>query len=234
MEKKRYHLLDILRGICIIIMIIYHGIYDLSEIFGMNYDFLYEPPMEFLRKSTVSVFILLAGISCQFSRNNWKRGFKTLLCALVITAFTALFMPSELIIFGILHFFACCMLLYAASASLLKKIPTWVGLAIFLLIYLLTLDIASLFSQVPHSFLLYALGFPSGYHSADYYPLLPWMFLFFVGSFLGRFFKEQRVPAFFEANPLPILSFIGKHTMIIYLLHQPVVYGILWLWFAIF
>ena len=233
MEKIRYHLLDHFRGLCIIGVVIYHIIYDLSEIFGGNYDFMYGVAMECFRIGMVTLLIILSGISCSFSRSNLKRGIKTLLCALLITVVTAIILPQELIVFGILHFFACAMLLYALIGRFLAKIPTWIGVGGCMLLYFFTVNIGQISADLPHSFLLYAVGFPTGFHSADYYPLLPWLFLFLAGCFLGKLFVTQKVPLIFTANPYPFLSYIGKNTLIIYLLHQPIVYGILCLWFSV-
>jgi len=183
MEKIRYHLLDHFRGLCIIGVVIYHIIYDLSEIFGGNYDFMYGVAMECFRIGMVTLLIILSGISCSFSRSNLKRGIKTLLCALLITVVTAIVLPQELIIFGILHFFACAMLLYALIGRFLAKIPTWIGVGGCMLLYFFTVNIGQISADLPHSFLLYAVGFPTGFHSADYYPLLPWLFLFWQVAF---------------------------------------------------
>lgn len=223
--KQRYHLLDMLRGICIILVVGYHILYNLSEIFGGNYAFFRSAGMDAFRDGFVGVLMLLSGISCSLTRSNWKRGIRTLGGALLVTAVTAMAMPSQLITFGILHFFGCCMLLYAAAHRLLEKIPVTLGTAVSLLLYVLTRNIYRTVTGVPHSFLLFALGFRTGHTSADYYPMIPWVFLFLGGGFLGRLFAQGKVPAVFQKDPVPALSWLGRHTMIIYLLHQPVVYG---------
>ncbi len=231
MEKKRYHLLDMLRGVCIILVIAYHTLYNLSEVYGGAYAFFRSRGMDIFRDCFVGVLILISGISCSLSRSNLKRGIKTLLCAMLITAITAIITPDLLITFGILHFFGVCMLIYALCHKIFDKIPTVLGVVISVAGYLLTADLYFSLSNLPKSFLLYAIGFNTGFHSSDYYPLLPWIFIFLVGCFLGKFFKEGRAPAFFSANPIPPLSFIGRHTLTIYLAHQPIIFGGMWLWF---
>ncbi len=231
--KKRYHLLDMLRGICIILVVIYHIIYNLSEVFGGRYAFFRSDGMNVFRDCFVGVLIVISGISCSLSRSNLNRGIKTLGCGLLITAVTAIAMPSELITFGILHFFGICMLLYSGLARFFAKVPITVGTITAFVLYFLTKNIFYSVHGLPKSFLLYVLGFNTGFYSADYYPLLPWIFLFFVGCFLGRLFKENMVPRIFEANPIKPLSFIGRHTMLIYLIHQPIIFGGMWIWFNI-
>ena len=231
--KQRYHLLDMLRGVCIILVVWYHVLYNLSEIFGGEYAFFRSAGMDNFRDGFVGVLVVLAGISCSLTRSNLRRGLKTLAGGLLITVVTAVVMPGQLITFGILHFFGCCMLLYAAAHRLLERLPVWPGAIAGLALYFLTRELYSTVTGVPHSFLLFALGFRTGHASADYYPMLPWVFLFLAGGFLGRLFAKGTVPEVFRKNPGPVLSWLGRHTMLIYLLHQPVVYGAMLLYFTL-
>ena len=229
--KLRYHLLDNIRGVCIILVVWYHVLFNLSEIFGGNYAFFRSAGMDAFRDGFVGVLMVLAGISCHFTRSNLRRGIKTLAGGLLVTAVTAMAMPSQLITFGILHFFGCCMLLYAALEKVLAKIPLWPGAAVSFALYFACRGIYGQVTGMPRNFLLFALGFRTGHSSADYYPILPWVFLFLTGCFLGRLFARGEVPKVFAKNPAPALAGLGRHTMIIYLLHQPIVYGVMMLWF---
>ena len=60
---------------------------------------------------------------------------------------------------------------------------------------------------------------------------MPWFFAFLFGAILGRYFKENKALEIFYKNTIPPLVFIGRHTLVIYILHQPIVYGVLWLIF---
>lgn len=234
MEKKRYHLLDLLRGICILLVVGYHSLYNLSEIFGGEYAFFRHPGMDLFRDCFVGVLIALAGISCSLTRSNLRRGIKTLLWGLVITAVTALIMPGQRILFGILHFFGCAMLLWALLGRYLEKLPMWPGAAVCLLLFFAGQGLYAASAGWFESFPFYVLGFCTGHWSADYYPLIPWLFLFLAGGFLGRMFRAGTVPAFFEKDPVPPLSWLGRHTLAIYIIHQPVIYGVMYLIFEIF
>ena len=64
------------------------------------------------------------------------------------------------------------------------------------------------------------------FFSSDYFPLLPWVFVFFFGVFLGRLAKEGKFPRFFAASHIPFFAFTGRHALLIYILHQPVILGI--------
>lgn len=241
-QKVRYHLLDFIRGICILLVVGYHILFDLSEVFGGQYAFFRSTAMTNFRHCFVGTLVILAGISCSFTRSNLKRGIKTIFWGMVITAVTTFLMPSQQITFGILHFFGSAMLLCGLLETPLKKIATIPGILISLFLFLTTWNlyrgiwgIPGLFTlslpEMGHRFPLFILGFRTGHSSSDYYPLMPWLFLFLIGVFLGRFFKAGNVPAVFKKNPLPILTTIGRHTLWIYLIHQPLVYGFLWLLF---
>ena len=231
MEKKRCYMLDIIRGICIILVVVYHIFYDLTAIFDVNIPIFNAGIIDFLKYFFITLIIVISGISSNFSRSNLKRGLKILPFAIVITLVTYFFMPSELIIFGILHFFAFAMILYALVEKLVSYIPTVLGLVITGLLYIFTLNLYDNVKGVPNSFLLYLLGFNTGHTSADYFPLMPWFFAFLFGAILGRYFKENKAPEIFYKNTIPPLAFIGRHTLVIYILHQPIVYGVLWLIF---
>ena len=233
MEKKRYHFLDFLRGICILLVVGYHAIYNLSEVFGGHYWFFRSFGMKLFRDCFVGVLIVLAGISCCLSRSNLRRGIKTLLCGLGITAVTACIVPDQIIIFGVLHFFGCAMLLWALVGRYLEKLPMWPGVTVCVPLFFAGQELYAATEGISKNFLLFMLGFNTGHYSTDYYPLIPWVFLFLAGGFLGRRFREGRVPALFTRDPVPALSRIGCHTLPIYLLHQPVLYGLMYLFFVI-
>ena len=76
------------------------------------------------------------------------------------------------------------------------------------------------------------LGFPfPGFVSSDYFPLLPWIFLFWSGYFLYRLRPEEPHR---ELPRVAVLTWMGRHSLLIYLLHQPVVYGVLTAWYLLF
>lgn len=243
-QKVRYHLLDFIRGICILLVVGYHILFDLSEVFGGAYPFFRSTAMTNFRHCFVGTLVILAGISCSFTRSNIKRGIKILFWGMVITGVTTFLMPSQQITFGILHFFGTAMLLYGVLEKPIGKIPTIPGLLLNIILLLVTWNIYRGILGIPgwltlelpeigHHFPLFVLGFRTGHSSGDYYPLMPWLFLFFIGVFLGRYFKAGSVPAVFRKNPIPVLATIGRNTLWIYLIHQPVVYGLLYLWFTL-
>lgn len=242
-KPRRVHLMDELRGVLIIGISLYHLLYDLAVIFPVGIPWMFSGWMNAIRNGMAGSLIVISGISCHYARSNLGRGLRTFGLGMVLTLVTGLVIPSQFILFGILHFFGSMMMLYALLEPALKRIPALPGLVGSALLFLLTWNIYSGFVRLPgmtvplpgflyNHPLLYPLGFAcAGVSSADYYPLMPWGFLFFAGSFLGRYIRAGQAPAFCYQSHLPWLAWIGRHTMAIYLIHQPVIYGILTLIF---
>ncbi|MGI6031640.1 MAG: heparan-alpha-glucosaminide N-acetyltransferase domain-containing protein [Eubacteriales bacterium] len=236
----RVHFIDEWRGVLILYVILYHLLYDLAVLFPPDIPWMFSDWMETLRDTMTGMLIFISGISCRFSHSNALRGGRLLLIALALTLVTWLVMPEQLIIFGILHFFSVSMLLYALLERLLRPVPPWWGAGISLLLFFTTYRlrvghlgiIRPLVFQLPEglreNFLCFVLGLPTqGFSSADYYPLLPWIFLFLAGSFIGPLLQEGRAPAFFYQRHVRWLAFTGRHTLLLYLVHQPVLLAIL-------
>lgn len=245
-KPGRVYLLDELRGFLILFVVWYHFMFDLN-LFGINIDWFFSPAMNNLRNFFVALLVMISGVSSHFSRNNLRRGVRTLLLAMALTVVTAVFMPSELILFGILHFFGAAMLLYALLKKPLSKIPPVWGFVGSILLFCVTFDVYYGFLGIAGlgwtvtlpAFLydqpwLFPLGFRSaGLVSADYYPLIPWFFLFVSGGFCGDAVKSGRFPAFFYRSHSRVLAAIGRNTMPIYMLHQPIIYGVMYLAFLV-
>jgi len=129
--------------------------------------------------------------------------------------------------FGVLHFLACAVLLFTPLQKwrLLDKIPPAAQLIAFAALFVLF----TYWRPFPKTdfFLLYALGFPSSsINSADYFPLIPWLFLFLAGTALGLYAKQGRFPSWCVKSRVPTLAWLGRHSLPIYLLHQPVLLGL--------
>ncbi len=240
---RRVYFMDELRGFLIIFVVLYHLLYDLTVIFPVEIPWMFSPWMNTLRDLFTGTLITISGISCLYSRSNIRRGFKTLGCGLILTAATYFFIPGQIILFGILHFFGCAMILYGLVEKLFSHIPAWIGFPLSVFLFFFTRNIyygvvgLGGFSFYMPAFLyghplLFPLGFACpGIFSADYYPIIPWVFLFFAGAFLGRFIRAGKAPDFLYRRHFPPLAFVGRHTLFIYMVHQPVLYGILYLIF---
>lgn len=242
--RKRINLLDEVRGIAIICMVFFHGFYMMSSIFGwkigdtlLNFFMPAEPVF-------AAIFILISGISCQLSHSNAERGAKLIWISIALTAATwwldkCLGMSGTVIWFGILHFLSLSMLFYAALKKILDKIPIIVSIIAFGVLFAATYNISygfigmgDLSWQIPSEMTDCQFLFPfgivsSGFFSADYFPIFPWLFMFIIGASVGKLFKSGNIPKWFYPCHAKPVAFCGRHTLIIYLLHQPAIYIIL-------
>lgn len=238
-ESRRIYLIDEVRGLSIILMVFYHAFFILGDFFG--FEFMHDTQVFFspLQPLFACLFIFISGISSNLSRSNLKRGLKLLLIAAGFTVVTSLILPSfgipgAEIVFGILHLLSISMLLYALLKKPLRKVPTNLGVAACFLLFVLTFSVQSgklLWLDLPQSLYRYMLlapfGFaPSGFYSADYFPLLPYVFMFFAGTFFGRLAQEDRIPQSWYVSRCRPLSEIGKKTLVIYVLHWPIIFVI--------
>lgn len=239
--KKRIEMIDLFRGILILLVVMYHILYDLTGIFGVVIPFFEAGWFEVFHQCFVGLLILIAGISSNLTRSNFKRGVKTFFCGMLITVITFTFMPEERIVFGVLHFFGVSMMLYGLLEKVLCRVPVWLGAFSSLLFFILTRNLFDGFLGIGgigihfvlpcQNLLTFVLGFYADIYSSDYYPVMPYFFLFLVGAFLGRNIKSKNLPAFCYDCGLKWLQFIGRHTLVIYMVHQPLVFGLLYLIF---
>ena len=236
-SRPRYALLDELRGLAIILMVAYHAFFLLAFVFNSRtgrrlFDFM-GPVQPFI----AGTFILLCGLCCQFSQSNLKRGLKLAGAAALVTLATLAMTLSgvdEVIWFGVLHFLACAVLLFSllqmAQKAIGAKMPDKVPPVVQMIGFAALFFVFAFWRPFPRTgfFPLYALGFPSNtLRSADYFPLIPWLFLFLAGTAVGIYGKQGRFPGWLEKSRIPLLAWLGRHSLLIYLLHQPLLYGVL-------
>ena len=233
-KRPHYGLLDTVRGVCILSMVAYHGMYDLVDIFGLPSAWYTGLPGYIWQQSICWTFILLSGMCWQLSRRHVKRGLLLVGCGAAITLITWLVMPSQRILYGVLNLLGLSALLLIPLDKVFRKIPAWAGLGGALLLFALTKNVARgslgfeglVLCQLPRwlyaTDLLAVVGFPSpSFWSTDYFPLLPWFFLFCAGYFLWSLLdKSPRAKELLRPGLRP-LSFLGRHSLVIYLIHQP-------------
>ena len=231
--------IDFLRGLAIILMVGYHLLFDLGEFRGIK---------RFLGFSTdlssavwtaaqyffAGLFVVLSGISSTLSRNNVRRGLRLLAVALALTLGTYLiavwlhfFDPADTIIFGILHCLAVSMLLYGA---VFKKVSAAAnalcGAAVMGLAALLPI-VGKAFSI--RSNWLIPFGLPSqSFSSLDYFPLIPWFGVFLIGVALGKSVYASKRSLLPWRLPGTFVNAAGRHSLLIYIVHQPVIMGVLY------
>ena len=161
--------------------------------------------------------------------------------AIIITIVTYFFMPELTIWFGILHFLGIALILYSFIEKPMDNISFRYGAFVSLLLFVLLFNVPQRYIGIlPYPYLripdglyqyywLSFFGFPSTeFTSGDYFPIIPHIFLFSFGVFAGKIIKEKKLPDFVYQKHILPLDFIGRHALIIYLVHQPVIVGILY------
>lgn len=245
-ENKRYYLLDSLRGISIISMVAFHLCYDFFMIYGLNTDWYFYPTTTVWERSICVVFILVSGMCLNFSRNGIKRGIIVNLAGFAVTVVTVIVEPNQAVWFGVLNLIGCSMMIVFILSESLKRIKPLFGALISLLLYTVLYDVPRGyigffgFDIVKMPNFLYSskylafLGFPSSdFFSTDYFPLIPWIFLFTAGFYLWNFIAEKNLTKYFEFK-IPVFDKIGKYSLWIYLAHQPIIMGVLMLIMPVF
>lgn len=258
LKKQRYHFLDTLRGLTLISMIIYHGTWDLVYLYGVDWAWYKGSYAYVWQQSICWTFILLSGFCWSFGRQHLRRGLLVFGGGALVTVVTMLFMWEDRVVFGVLTMLGSCMLLMIPLDKWTRKWNSWAGLAASGLLFVLTrnLNRGSLgfegleWWKIPGEMyrVLYRglfetyLGFtdpdPKVSFSTDYFSIIPWFFLFLTGYFIHqlmqnyKLFDKERVKTILQFH-VPPLSFIGRHSLIIYMLHQPILYGIFQLGFLL-
>jgi len=225
---NRFWELDFTRGLAVIGMIIFHALWNLN-FFGYTTLNLYSGWLGIFQKVIAVTFLALVGIGLTLSANKhenyktWflKRGLFIFGLGMLITAFTFIFFRENLIYFGILHLIGVSIILAIPFA---KQIYANLILGLSLIItglYLQTLTFN-------FSYLLW-LGFYTPLATFDYYPILPWFGVILIGIAVGNIIYKNgnRLKEIKEYND--IISKIGKQSLLIYFIHQPILFGVLML-----
>lgn len=228
--------LDTLRGVTLISMMVYHACWDLVYLFGHDWAWYRSFGAYVWQQSICWTFILLSGYCFSLGRRHLRRGLMTLGGGVAVSLVSQF--SGAPIYWGVLTFLGAAALLTIPLSRLLRRIPARAGLAASFCLFWLLRDVNSgylgfegnrllmLPPELYQNTLTAFLGFPGPvFVSADYFPLLPWLFLFWTGYFLSRLAPpEDR-----RELRLPLVTALGRRSLLVYLLHQPLIFGALWL-----
>jgi len=224
--------IDFLRGLSIILVIGYHLLYDLGNYVGLPAFLgfttdLSTPAWTMAQNFFAGMFVVLSGTSSTLTRSNLRRGLRLLVISFAVTVVTSLIDASMTVWFGILQCLAVSMLLYGAA---FKKAgaaacAAWgaavLGLSVFM--PLIQRALAVRFDW------LMPLGLhgPS-FSSFDYFPLIPWFGLFLLGAALGKTAYAAKRSLLPWRPPQNLVNMAGRYSLWIYLAHQPLIMGVLY------
>lgn len=228
-SKPRIWELDALRGVCILCVIVVHFLFDLSFFGGL--DLTLPAWYVFLQEYGGAIFVVLSGVCVTLGSKSVRRGLIVFACGMLITAVTygmyrlGMSGADVVVKFGVLHLLGVCMLVYPAFKKLPPAMLTVLGLVIAITGYAIRGII------VPQHW-LFPLGLTyEGFTSSDYFPLFPQLGYFLIGAAIGKTaYRKKRtlLPGAFQQTPVArFFCWCGRQSLFIYLLHQPIVYGLL-------
>ena len=220
--------LDALRGLAIVAMIAYHLCFDLRYFGVTHWDFEHDLRWLTARTLILSSFLLIAGISAVLARRqaspvrHWLRHIGIVAgAALLVSAGSWLMFPRSFIWFGVLH---------AIAVSLLLARPLYGRPLLAALVGVAMIVAGSTYANA--AFDNRTLGW-IGFMTAkpvteDYVPLFPWTGVLLLGVTAGQALVSTRFAALAPLARLPApLQLLGRHSLIVYLLHQPLLLGLL-------
>lgn len=231
----RYQALDMLRGGALVLMIVYHFCFDLNHFQLLSLDFYHDPFWLLARSVIVTLFLLLVGISLALSarRELGSKLFRLaftrrlgwlLFCALLVSGVSYLQTPTRWIFFGILHFIVVASLLGLVFVAR-PRISLLLGL---LLIAVGVFWSSPFFDQPALQWLGMMTHKPQ---TEDYVPLLPWFGVVLLGLAVAERWIREPAPVFlrrcYPGRLARLLSGAGRHSLLVYMLHQPLLFGML-------
>ena len=242
LPRFRYHTIDEIRGLTLISMILYHACWDAVYLLGYNWDWYHSAGSYVWQQSICWTFILLSGVSFSLGKKKLIRGLMVFGGGAIITGITLLFSYNTRVVFGVLTMIGSCMLIMVPLEKLLNKVNSYVGLAVSIILFIVTrgvnghylgfedLVIAPLPNELYANIFTTYLGFPNpGFFSTDYFSLIPWIVLFITGFFVFKICQGKKIMTALTPARVKPLGFLGRHSLIIYLAHQLVLYAIVML-----
>src|SRR3989344_8076839 len=226
--ELRFWEIDTLRGVAIILMVISNFATDLAyfNIANLSSGFWW-----LFARLTAAIFLFLVGVSLAISygkrgddfKHYLKRGAKIFSWGLAVTAATWFFLKEDLILFGVLHLIGISIIL--AYPFLKRRYNSLIyGVSAILVgLYLPNIIVATKW--------LLPLGLtPVNYNYIDYFPIFPWIGVILIGLFFWRVLyhnhkRKISIPDYSSRTKL--LQFLGRNSLLIYLIHQPILIGIL-------
>lgn len=237
MITSRFERLDALRGAAIVWMAIFHFYFDLNHyrLLAPVQNFYADPFWTVQRAMIVTLFMAVAGLSQAVAIDAgqgwprfWRRWVQIAGCALLVSAGSALMFPKSWISFGVLHGFAV-MLVIARVAAPLRGWLWPLGLLLLVLPHLVQ---HPFFDTRWTNWIGLVTRKPV---TEDFAPLLPWLGVMLWGLAGGQWLLARRRRELSGAVPAALqpLVLLGRWSLSVYMLHQPLLIGAILAWLAL-
>lgn len=237
--RNRLWEVDSLRGVAIVMMVIFHLMWDLWFFRVLPNVVLWAGFWKYFQRTTASLFIVLVGVSLTISYNRALRKGeaggalyrKFLLRGLRIFAWGVVFsIAAQVAGTGYVHFGVLHLIGFSIAAAYPFLRLRWVNLALWLLFVAIGGWVQDV--RVDTVWLVWLGLEPQGYAPVDYFPIFPWFGVVLLGIFLGNLLypagqRRFSLPNLSELPPFNALEFLGRHSLFIYLIHQPLLIAIL-------
>lgn len=213
---QRYGEIDLLRALAIILMVLFHLVYDLREFAAININ--YESPLWFLvGKASALIFIFISGLASGLSRSPVRRGVNVFLLGMVVSAVTYWALADMYVRFGILHFLGVAMILFPLLNTFSSPLLLILSGSAALLGFLLKKIVLRTSLLLPFGVIY------KDFSTIDYYPLFPYLSVTILGILAYRHYyaRGNEGALRLKVRSKPIL-WLSRHSLAIYLVHQPI------------
>ena len=225
----RVPVVDLLRGGAIVAMIAYHFCFDLAYFRLASFDFYRDPWWLHARTAILTSFLLLAGGSLVLAERTaggrsrfWRHVLLISACAVAVSLASYLIFPRSYIWFGVLHAIAVSLVLIRPLAS-----HPWIALGSGVAVIVAGLAWRSpWFDDRAWGWVGFVTAKPV---TEDYVPLFPWTGVMLVGAALAHYLPRSWLRPREPAARGRILRWLGRHSLAVYMLHQPLLIGALFL-----
>lgn len=242
--SNRLQRIDEIRGFTLISMIIYHFLWDLKYIADFNIDWYGGTASNVWQKSICITFIFISGFCFSFGKKRLKRSVIIFMCGALISAVTVFLIPENRVVFGILTFLGSAGFITVLFDKLNRITVSKIEEDTFNLTMLIGMILLFIsFFNVNYGYIYFPkktllpkylydgyfmtfFGFPDPYFfSTDYFAIFPWIFLYLAGYYTQKIIKNNNTVIKYLMNDrFRFITFLGRNSLIIYMVHQPVLY----------
>jgi uncharacterized membrane protein len=237
MTKQRFWEIDFIRGIAVLFMFFFHAVWDLVSFDTIDIN-MSSFPWQLFGKSIGFIFVFIMGLSLTLSYNKaieknvsawrifWRRGAILFGLGLIISIVTYFIFDRQYVRFGILHLLGTSIII----AYPLLRLSWWQTATLGCLLILIGNHLLTF--GVDYPWLLPFGLMPWRIVMVDYYPLLPWFGVVLLGITGGKLIYKQGDRQYFLKDYSNIwaidwIAYLGRHSLFVYLIHQPIIIGFL-------